>query len=184
MTESEYLAFERESEVKHQLIDGEVFAMAGASWAHNMICAYTTAALINQLGDKPCAVSPSDLRVKVETTRLYTYPDIRVVCGEPAFTDDHQDTLANPTLIIEVLSPSTELYDRGKKFQDYRKLASLREYILISQDSPRVERYTLKDDGTWSLSDIEGLDASIELSSIGCALALADVYKKVKFSNE
>lgn len=193
MTEAEYLAFERASEVKHEYIGGKVHAvgeahtmgkvhaMTGASRAHNLICSYTTAALINALGDKLCQVYPADMRVMVEATRLYTYPDISVVCGEAQIADETFDTLLNPALIIEVLSPSTENYDRGKKFRDYRKLPSLREYLLISQTEPRIERYLRGDGSEWVLTDVEGLDASIDLPSIGCALALADVYRKVAF---
>ncbi len=115
------------------------------------------------------------------TPWLYTYPDISVVCDPPEWTDSHHDTLLNPVLIIEVLSPSTESYDRGKKFQHYRTLDSLQEYVLISQDSPRIERYLRQPNHEWLFSDAAGLEASIELSSIQCRLALADVYAKVSF---
>ena len=183
MTETEYLVFERTSDEKHEYLNGEIYAMSGASRAHNLISSYTTAALINSLGDSPCQVYPADMRVKVEASRLYTYPDISIVCGEPQLVDDEFDTLLNPQVIIEVLSPSTEKYDRGEKFQHYRQLPSLREYLLISQDHPRIEHYLLIEDNKWQLIDAIGLDASLELPSIGCTLALSDVYKKVTFED-
>ncbi len=184
MTEAEYLAFERASDIRHEYLDGHVYAMTGASRAHNLISTYTAASLINQLRGRPCEVYASDMRVRVSATGLYTYPDVTVVCGNPQFADSALDTLLNPVLVIEVLSPSTESYDRGKKFQHYRQLESLREYVLISQDSPRVERFLRQDDGTWLLTDAAGLDASLELASVACTLALAEVYEKVTFESE
>lgn len=184
MTEAEYLAFERASDIRHEYLDGHVYAMTGASRAHNLISTYTAASLINQLRGRPCEVYASDMRVRVSATGLYTYPDVTVVCGNPQFADSALDTLLNPVLVIEVLSPSTESYDRGKKFQHYRQLESLREYVLISQDSPRVERFLRQDDGTWLLTDAAGLDASLELASVACTLALAEVYEKVTFEAE
>jgi Uma2 family endonuclease len=124
------------------------------------------------------------MRVKVQASRLYTYPDISVACGEPQFADDEFDTLLNPTVIIEVLSPTTESYDRGKKFQHYRRLPSLQEYVLISQESPHIERFLRQPNEEWVLTDADGLEASVELSSIDCVLALADVYRKVNFNDE
>ena len=184
MTEAEYLAFERASDIRHEYLDGHVYAMTGASRAHNLISTYTAASLINQLRGRPCEVYASDMRVRVSATGLYTYPDVTVVYGNPQFADSALDTLLNPVLVIEVLSPSTESYDRGKKFQHYRQLESLREYVLISQDSPRVERFLRQDDGTWLLTDAAGLDASLELASVACTLALAEVYEKVTFEAE
>lgn len=136
MSEAEYLAFERASKSKHEYLAGGVYAMSGASRKHNLICSYTIAALINALGDKPCQVYPSDMRVKVPEADLYTYPDISIVYGEPRFADSEFDTLLNPLVLIEVLSPSTEAFDRGKKFEAYRRLPSLRECLLISQERP------------------------------------------------
>ena len=151
MTEPEYLEFERENESKHEYFCGEVFAMARASANHTLICSYVASALIVALGDKPCAVYQNDMRVKVSATGLFTYPDVSVVCGDPQFADDIFDTLLNPIVLIEVLSPSTEAHDRGKKFQDYRQIPSLQEYLLISQDSARIERYLRQNDKTWIL---------------------------------
>lgn len=180
MSVAEYLAFERANEGKHDYVDGEVFAMTGASQTHNLICSYTIAALINKLGDKPCQVYPSDMRLKVSATR-YSYPDISVVSGEPEFLDDTFDTLLNPILLIEVLSPSTENYDRTDKFRQYRKLDSLQEYLLIAQNLAHIESYARQPDNTWSLTDVDGLDAQVTLVSLGIALLLADIYKKVTF---
>ncbi len=184
MTESEYLAFDRASEIKHEYYRGEIFAMSGGSPEHNMISASVGGLLYTQLRGRSCKLFSSDQRVRVSRTRLYTYPDITVVCGDPRFATDAQDTLINPTLLIEVLSPSTESYDRGKKFQHYRQLDSLREYVLIAQDQPHIERYLRQDDDTWLLSEATGLESRIELTSIGCVLALAEVYEQVTFEAE
>lgn len=184
MTEAEYLAFDRASEIKHEYYRGEIFAMSGGSPEHNLICMSTGAALYSQLRGRPCKSFSSDQRVRISQTRLYTYPDITVVCGDPRFATDAQDTLINPTLLIKVLSPSTESYDRGKKFQHYRQLDSLREYVLIAQDQPHIERYLRQDDDTWLLSEATGLESRIELTSIGCVLALAEVYEQVTFEAE
>src|SRR5258708_7680372 len=127
-TVERYLAFERESDLRHEYLNREIFALAGASLRHNLIAANTLASLHSQLRKRECTVYPSDMRLKVSRTGLYTYPDLSVVCGTPQLEDDHQDTLLNPTLIIEVLSPSTESYDRGKKFQHYRTVETLPNY--------------------------------------------------------
>jgi Uma2 family endonuclease len=181
-TVEQYLEFERTSEIKHEYLDGYIYAMSGATANHNLVAGNTYASLHAQLRKGPCLIFPSDQRVKAD--RLYAYPDISVVCGTPEFTGDTPDTLANPTLIIEVLSPSTEKFDRGKKFQYYRALDSLQEYLLIAQDSYRIEHYIRQQDGPWLLKDAIGIDATLELPSIGCALSLADVYEKVTFENE
>jgi Uma2 family endonuclease len=181
MTEAEYLQLERARAQKHEYLDGEMLAMTGASRAYNLISGSAYAALYLQLRGKSCEVYPSDMRVKVETARFYTYPDITVMCGQARLEDVQLDTLLNPTLIVEVLSPSTERYDRGRKFQLYRNIDSLREYVLIAQDQPHIERYLRRDDGVWEYSDASGLEASIHLPSIGCMLALADVYEQVTF---
>jgi Uma2 family endonuclease len=181
MSESEYLAFDRSSELRHEYIAGYVYAMTGASWEHNMICSSIIATLYNQLRGKPCQVSPGDLRLKVLATGLLTYPDISVVCGEPIFVDQEFDTLTNPDVIIEILSPSTEAYDRGDKFQNYRQIESLQNYLLISQNKARIEGYTRLQSGIWTFTDAIGLDASFEISAIGCVLPLAEVYERVSF---
>lgn len=184
MTEAEYLTFERASELKHEFINGEVFAMSGASRAHNLIVINTLATLHTQLRQGDCEIYPSDMRVKIIASTRYTYPDITVVCGEPQFADNEFDTLLNPLLLIEVLSPSTEAYDRGDKFQHYRKIPSLRDTILISQATAQIDHYHLQDNGTWSLTDAEGLTATLTLEAIGCELKLADVYERVQFDTK
>lgn len=184
MTEAEYLEFERSSELKHEFLDGEIYAMSGASRAHNLICMTASFLLYSQLRGRPCETYQSDMRVKVPATGLYTYPDVTVVCGQVELADEAFDTLLNPTIIIEVLSPSTERYDRGRKFQHYRKLPSLQEYVLIAQDAPRIEHYRRGQDGTWLLTDASGLEAVVQLPAIGCTLALSEVYEQVAFTAE
>lgn len=183
-TEKEYLKFERIHEIKHEFYQGTVYAMAGASPNHVLITTNTSTGLNIQLRKEPCRVYQTDLRLRVSAVGLYTYPDVTVVCGTPQFADDEQDTLLNPTLIIEVLSPSTESYDRGDKFRFYRTLESLQQYVLISQFSPHVECFTRRASESWLPSEAAGLDAKIELASINCTLLLADVYEKVTFENE
>lgn len=184
MTEAEYLAFERASDTKHEFLDGHVYAMSGASRVHNLICSYIAANIANQTRNHPLEVYMCQMRLKVEATGLYTYPDISIVCGEAQLADGEFDTLLNPVLIIEVLSPSTERYDRGKKFHHYQQLPSLQEYILIAQDSPRIERFLRQDDDTWLLTNVTGLESSLPLASVDAALALAEVYQKVTFEAE
>ena len=186
MTEAEYLEFERQSDVKHNYRRGqvfEVFAMTGASRKHNLICSYTLNALINALGDGDCEVYPSGMRVKAESMRSFTYPDISVVCGEAQFLDGTFDTLLNPVLIVEVLSPSTERFDRSEKFQDYRRISSLKEYVLISQEQARVEVFQRQEE-VWLYRDVDDLGAEIALSSLDVTLALSDIYKKVTFEDK
>lgn len=144
-TAEEYLAFERKSQEKHELADGQVYLMTGASRRHNVIVLNLVAALKPHLRDRSCEGYANDMRVRV--LRDFFYSDVSVVCGEPQFADDEFDTLLNPALIIEVLSPSTEQCDRGRKFEKYRALDSLREYVLIAQDRPHIERYTRQADG-------------------------------------
>jgi Uma2 family endonuclease len=179
LTPEEYLAIERKAEYKSEYLDGEIFAMTGASREHNLIGSNIIRELSSQLKGQPCEVYPSDMRVRVPATSLYTYPDVVVVCGEPKFEDSYIDTLLNPTLIVEVLSESTESYDRGKKFGYYRTMDALAEYLLVAQDEYRVEQYVRQADGRWLLSDIRTLDGKVELASIPCVLALREVYDKV-----
>ena len=182
LTPEEYLEGERAAEEKHEYFRGEVFAMVGASFAHVTIASNVNASLHSQLKGKPCRPFASDLRVNVSRTGLYTYPDVGVVCGDPEFGDEHHDTLLNPRVLIEVLSPSTEAYDRGKKFGHYRTIESLAEYLLVAQDQPRIEQFTRQASGDWLLHEATGLEASIRLPSIECELKLADVYDRVEFS--
>jgi Uma2 family endonuclease len=179
----EYLALERAAEFKSEYIDGEIVAMTGGSRAHSLIAGNVLGELRSALREQPCEVHGSDLRVTVEVAALYTYPDVTVICGEPVFEDEAEDTVMNPVVIVEVLSPSTEAYDRGKKFARFRLLPSLRAYILVSQDQPRVEWYTLGEDG-WLLHEANGLDGTIQLTALNATLALAEIYAKVRFDVE
>ncbi len=182
LTTQDYLAHERQADYKSEFLNGELLAMAGASRWHNIIVLNVGSELRIQLKGRRCETYSTNMRVHIPPTGLYTYPDVVVICGTPEFDDDQHDTLLNPTVLIEVLSPSTERYDRGAKFGHYRRLASLREYVLISQEKPLIERYVRHEDSRfWLLSDAEGLDAKIEVSSVGCVLALAEVYDKVHF---
>ena len=178
-TPEEYLALERQAQYKSEYDAGEIFAMAGASRWHNLIVANVVGELRSQLKGRPCTTYPSDMRVKISLTGLYAYPDVTVVCGEAQFEDTQQDTLLNPTLIVEVLSDSTEAYDRGGKFARYRKLDSLMAYVLITQTKPHIEHYTRQPDNRWLLSEADSVHDTIHLPTIDCHLALAEVYDKV-----
>jgi Uma2 family endonuclease len=179
LSPEEYLALERRSEEKHEYLDGEIFAMTGASRQHNLIALNIAASLHAQLADRPCEPYMGDMRIQVAATGLYTYPDVVVVCGEPQLADDSFDTLLNPTLIVEVISPSTEGYDRGKKFAHYRALESLAEIVLVSQERIEVERFSRQPEGGWLLLEANRLEDRLPLPSIGCELSLAAVYKRV-----
>ena len=181
-TPEQYLTLERTAAYKSEYFRGEVFAMAGASPTHVLIVANIVAALHGQLRRRPCNVYSTDLRVQVQASGLYTYPDVVVVCGDLQFDDDHQDTLLNPTLIVEVLSESTQDYDRGGKFAQYRKIPSFMEYVLVAQDECQVEHFVKQAHGGWLLSETNRLDDTLSLSSIECTLLLSDVYEKVQFS--
>ncbi len=181
LTSQEYLAIERDLEQKHEFYRGEMFAMSGASIAHNIITFNVAGSLHTQLKDRDCSAFVNDMRVQIQSTGLYTYPDAIVTCEQPQFEDDQFDTLLNPQVIFEVLSDSTEKYDRGKKFEHYRQIESLREYILIAQDHPQVERFARQQDRHWLLDEASGLDAVLHLPTIDCTLKLADIYAKVQF---
>jgi Uma2 family endonuclease len=182
LTPEEYLAMERKAEYKSEYIDGEIAAMTGASRKHNLIVVNISGELRRQLRGRPCEAYSNDMRVRIPSTRLYTYPDVVVVCGEPRFEDDYVDTLLNPTVIIEVLSESTELYDRGKKFGFYRTLESLAEYLLVAQDEMRIEQFVRQSDGRWLLSEHRSPEEAVEIASLQCSLELGEVYDKVDFS--
>ncbi|MCP4657820.1 MAG: Uma2 family endonuclease [bacterium] len=179
-TAEEYLAFERESPIKHEHYGGEISAMAGASAAHNRITWNIVEALGPQLKARGCEGFVADMRVLIPATGLYTYPDVAVVCDEPEFADEELDTLLNPILIIEILSPATEDYDRGRKFAHYRSLPSLSAYLVIAQEEVRAELSVRQPDGSWRFSETTAIDARVELSPIGATLTLADVYARVR----
>jgi Uma2 family endonuclease len=178
-TPQEYLALERDSPQRNEYFNGEIFAMGGASEKHNLIVGNVFASLHTQMRGKPCKVYSSDMRVKISQTGLYTYPDVVALCDEAKFDDEQQDTLLNPAVIIEVLSKSTEGYDRGEKFAHYRKIAALLEYVLISQDKKRIEHYVRQPDNQWLMSEVTQPQEGIDLLSIQCRLLMADVYDKV-----
>lgn len=179
-TPEEYLALERQAEYKSEYFNGEIFAMTGASRRHNLVVGNVFASLHGQLRKRPCEIYPSDMRVKVSQTGLYTYPDVVIVCGEPIFDDKQKDTLLNPTVLVEVLSKSTSSYDRGEKFEHYRKLDSLAEYLVIAQNKYHVEHYIRQPDNRWLLSETDDIQKTNHLSSIECDLTLADIYDKVE----
>ena len=185
-TPAKYLEFERQSEIKHELIDGEIFEMAGATRNHNRISTNVVRLLGNQLLERECNVYSSDMRVKITSTKKYTYPDIVAVCGEELFEDSTEDTLLNPMLIIEVLSKSTEAYDRGAKFEFYQTIESFQEYVLISQEPFRVEQYVRKTKNEWSYFEFRQAEDIVKLNSIDCELVLQNIYHKIqqKFPKE
>jgi Uma2 family endonuclease len=180
ITPEEYLRMERASQERHEYFKGEVFAMSCASREHNLIAQNTSRHLGNQLEDRPWEVYQSDMRVKIPKSGLYTYPDVVVVCETPQFEGAEFDTLLNPTVIIEVLSSSTEKYDRSTKALYYRSIASLQEYVLISQESIQIEHYQRQED-QWGIRDINDLDGQLELASVGCSISVSDIYRKITF---
>ncbi len=184
ITPEEYLVMEAVSPVKHEYLDGVVFQMAGASFAHNRATMNISGTIFNRIDQERCSIVQSDMRLLVEESGLYTYPDVMVVCGKPVLKKNRGlDNLTNPTLIIEVLSPSTEDYDKGAKFDHYRTIASLQEYVLVWQDKKRVAKYTKVDERSWNLRDYIGDDAEIELASAGCTVRMDEIYKGVSFDD-
>lgn len=188
-TPDEYLAFERESESKHEYLDGVIYAMAGSRPAHSTICVNLSEIITRQLRGTLCRPFSSDMKVRCtpfsspakKKRGLFAYPDLVVVCGEPVYHDDQQDVLTNPTLIVEVLSPSTEAYDRGEKFWRYQGLASLTDYLLVAQHCPRLEHFAKQPHGQWLYTLAAGLTGSIFIASVDCHLPLAEVYEWVNF---
>lgn len=180
MTHYEYLEFERASETKHEFWNGTIYAMAGASRKHVRITSNIHGNLFMQLRESPCEPFASDLRLRIGKKNAYVYPDVMVACGEAKFDDSQLDTLLNPTLIVEVLSESTDRHDRVTKLQAYRNIDSLRDYLLVSQDSMFVERYTRQDE-LWLYETYNTPEAEIALTSVGCVLRLADIYARIEF---
>ena len=177
-TPEEYLVLERKATLKSEYISGEILAMSGASNAHNLITLDIGTELNIQLRGRECLVYTNDMRVRTSPMGSYFYPDVVVVCGEPQFEDNVFDTLLNPILVIEVLSPSTEAYDKGEKFLQYQELTSLQEYILVSQDRVRIEQYRLLK-AQWVQTELSALEDVLSLTSIGCELPLQDIYRRV-----
>ncbi len=182
MTEAEYLAIERAAECKSEYYRGQMFAMAGARAAHNALTANALGLLHHQLRHRPCQVYGSDMRIHIPANTLYTYPDVSVFCGEPELLDAERDTLLNPTFIAEVLSESTERYDRGRKFELYRSIESLREYLLVASDRLSVDLYTRQPGGQWLLTSFGRLEDAVALDSIGCRFSLMELYEKVELA--
>ena len=181
LTPEEYLQLERAAETRSEYLNGEMIAMPGASREHNLIVTNLLVTLGTELFDRPYEIYPPEMRVKVSPTGLYTYPDVVVVSADPRFEDQYVDTLLNPILLIEVLSQSTENYDRGRKFSHYRRVESLQEYVLVAQTECRVEQYVRQSDGKWVYSETTDPNGNVELTSIACRLPLNRVYHRVQF---
>ncbi|MBI3958957.1 MAG: Uma2 family endonuclease [Chloroflexi bacterium] len=182
-TPEEYLTAERTALTKSEYVNGQIYEMAGASREHNFIAGDVFGELRSQLRGRRCELYMSDMRVRVSPTGLYTYPDVVVVCGRPRFEDAHVDVLLNPTVIFEVLSSSTEAYDRGEKFAHYRYLESLQEYVLIAQERMRVEHFA-RMGSQWLLTAYSNPDEILALPSIECAVPLSEIYARVELSTE
>jgi Uma2 family endonuclease len=184
ITPEQYLEAERSAEFKSGYFGGQIYAMAGAPIPHAHIIANVTGALFQALRGSTCFVLSSDARLRISASGLYTYPDLMVVCEDPKFADEHRDTVLNPTLIVEVLSKTTEANDRGFKFAQYRKLESFREYALVSTAEPRVEIFLRQTEGQWLLSESVGAGATCHFASLDCKIALSDIYDKITFGAE
>lgn len=183
LSPQEYLALERKAETRSEYYRGEMFAMSGASWAHNLIKENLAGETHQQLKDSPYRVITSDLRVKVEATGLYTYPDIIFVCDEPQFEDKVFDTLLNPRVIVEVLSDSTEKHDRGRKFTHYQRVSAIQEYVLVSQILPRVERFVRQTDESWQYMAFDGMDQTFAFGTVAVRVPFTEIYRGVSFPN-
>jgi Uma2 family endonuclease len=179
VTEEQYLALDRAAEFRSEFLDGEMIAMSGGSTNHARLQQNISSELYNRLQGSGCEAFGSDLRIRV-SARMYTYPDISVVCGKLRVADGHRDILLNPIVIFEILSPSTEKYDRGVKFQHYRTVDSLKDYVLVDQDQVRIEHYSRETDNTWTLHDHEKLDDELKIASIGVSLFLSRIYDRVE----
>ena len=182
LSPAEYLEQERRAERKSEYLQGEVFAMAGASRRHGLIVTNIIAELRQQLKGKPCEVYASDLRLRVTPAGLYTYPDVMVVCGDVQFADDRKDTVLNPAVLIEVLSESTRDYDRGRKFEYYRTLPSLKEYLTVAQDKPHIEHWMRQEEDRGMFVEFRNLGQTIPLESIACTLPLTEIYDKIDWA--
>jgi Uma2 family endonuclease len=180
-TASEYLAFEREAETRHEFIDGQIVEMSGGSARHATICDNLLTSSQARLRGTGCRAYSASLRVRIGATGNYTYPDLSIVCGEARLEDDREDTLLNPRAIVEVLSPSTERHDRVWKFRNYQLIPTFEEYLLVSQDEPRIERFLRQGDIGWLMTQVIGLEQTVRVESVGCELPLAEIYEQVAF---
>lgn len=183
-TPEEYLELERKSTYKSEYLDGQLYAMAGASLAHCRITANVMGELVPQLRGADCEVLSGDMKVRTTRKGLYSYPDLTVVCGEPQFHDEQKDVLLNPKVIFEILSPSTEGFDRGAKFLRYQAIESFTDYLLVAQNEARVEHLHRQADGGWLLYIIHGVESRVVIASINCTLTLAGIYERVAFAEE
>ena len=185
-TPQEYYDLERTATYKSDFYDGEIFAMAGGSKKHSLIVMNIGGELRQRLKGKPCTAYESNLRLKAKSTGLRSYPDVSVYCEplEKAEEDRDGETFTNPTVLFEVLSPSTEGYDRGLKSESYRRIESLKAYVLVSQDSPHAEIYERQADGSWMLRDVRGMESTLAIRPIGVELPLKEVYDRVDFTVE
>ena len=182
-TTEEYLSLERGSEIRHEYLDGFVYAMAGESPDHSTICFNLAGLLHGQLRGTPCRGFSPNMKVRTDQSGLFAYPDLAVVCGEPILHDERGDVLLNPTVIFEVLSPSTEAYDRGEKSLRYRtQIETLQDYVLVAQDQPRIEHHARQPDGIWLPAEVSGLEGMLYLPSIDCRISLAEVYDRIAFA--
>ena len=183
LTAEEYLAFEREAEVRHEYLDGEIFEMAGESLSHSRICANLLGVANGKLKGNKCEALSPNMKVRTSTASLFSYPDMTIVCGEPKFHDDKKDVLVNPRVIFEVLSPSTEIYDRTTKFQRYRLgNETLTDYILVSQDKRFVEHFKKQTDGEWLYQSYSKKADILKIIGIDCDLKLVEIYDRVEFT--
>jgi Uma2 family endonuclease len=182
-TEEQYLAFDRGAEFRHELLDGEVVERPGANLRHASLRMNLIGEIHAALRTTSCEVFGSDLRVRA-SSRTYTYPDLTIVCGRPVLADEREDVLLNPRVIFEVLSPSTEYYDRGVKFRRYREIESLADYILVDQDQARIEQFTRGNSHTWTLRDYQDASQLLLIESIGISLPIARIYERIEFPSE
>lgn len=184
-TPEEYLELERQSDVRHEYYEGEIYAMAGETLKHSQICVNLAREVSSQIKGKPCQALSPNMKVRAQTKGLFAYPDLTVVCGEPIFHDQKKDVLLNPRVIFEVLSPSTERYDRTMKFFKYRQeIQDLTDYIIVSQDSAFIEHYEKQADGRWVHTVVGGLENVLNVASINCVLSLAEIYDRVEIAAE
>ncbi|HWQ34006.1 MAG TPA: Uma2 family endonuclease [Blastocatellia bacterium] len=181
LSPEEYLALERASEIRHEYADGQIHAMAGESLNHSRICVNLAREISNQLKGRPCEAFSPNMKVRNGAASQFAYPDLTIVCGQPVFHDEFQDVLVNAKVIFEVLSTSTEAYDRGRKFLRYQSIETFTDYVLIAQEEPWIEHRIRRPEGEWTILSVTGLENSLYIASISCTLRLAEVYDRVVF---
>jgi len=181
LSEAEYLEIERAAEFKSEFFEGEMFAMAGGTVQHSLIATNLAGEFRNRLKGGRCVAYNADLRIKIEATGLFTYPDLSIICGPLRFAEGTEDTVVNPTVLVEVLSDSTEAYDRGRKFEHYRQIPTLQAYLLVSQQAPRVEQFIRQAEGRWLLEEAAGMDRHLELPALEISISLAEIFANVSF---